>query len=60
MPNETAPRSSTFWLEKAAEARARSEGMHDAIAVLTLLRAAEIYDLMARRAADKEKEGISR
>lgn len=54
VPNETAPRSTLFWLEKAEEARTRSEGMHDAVAAATMLRVAEFYALMARHAAARE------
>jgi hypothetical protein len=54
MPNDNAPRSSVFWLDKAEEARTRSEGMRDPIAALTLQRVAQFYDLMARRAAARE------
>jgi hypothetical protein len=54
MPNDIAPRPSAYWLDKAEEARTRSEGMHDADAIQTLLRVAHFYDLMARRAAARE------
>jgi len=54
MPSETAPHSSAYWLDKAEEARTRAEGMHDAVAVATLIRVAEFYALMARRAAARE------
>jgi hypothetical protein len=54
MPNDNAPRSSTYWLDKAEEARTRSEGMRDPTAAQTLLRVAQFYDLMARRAAQRE------
>jgi hypothetical protein len=54
MPNETAPHSSAYWLDKAEEARTRGEGMRDAVAAQTLLRVAQFYELMARRAAERE------
>ena len=58
MTNETAPRSSAYWLDKAEEARTRSEGMHDGVAAATLIRLAEFYAVMARRAAAREaREG---
>jgi len=54
MPNETAPCSSSYWLEKAEEARTRGEGMRDEVAAQTLRRVAHFYELMARRAAERE------
>jgi hypothetical protein len=33
MPNEAAPRSSEYWHDRAEEARASSEAMHDPLAV---------------------------
>ncbi len=47
-------RSSDYWRERAEEARARAEGMHDAGAKETLLRIARTYDAMAQRAAGRE------
>jgi hypothetical protein len=53
MPNETLY-SSAYWLDKAEEARTRSGTMHDMVAAQTLLRVAQFYELMAKRAAARE------
>jgi hypothetical protein len=56
MPAEDAPRNSVYWLDKAEEARTRAEGLHDATARESLLKVSSLYDLLARRAADREAE----
>jgi hypothetical protein len=42
--------SAEYWLERAAEARQKADGMHDAEAVRTMVRIAEMYERMAQRA----------
>ena len=46
--------SSMYWHERAEEARARAEGMHDSQARLTMLNIAVMYERMADRAANRE------
>jgi len=47
-------RSARYWQDRAEEARSRAEGMRDDYAKKTLLGIAHMYDLMARRAAERE------
>jgi hypothetical protein len=47
-------RSSDYCRERAEEARARAEGMHDDAAKETMLQIARTYDAMAKQAAAKE------
>ncbi len=46
--------NSQYWHQRADEARARSEEMHDAHAKATMLNIAVMYDRMADRAAHRE------
>jgi hypothetical protein len=55
MPNEAAPRSSEYWHDRAEEARAASEAMHDPLAAGTMLQVAQMYDLLAKRASEHER-----
>ena len=47
-------RSARYWRDRAEEARLRAEGMRDDYAKTTLLGIAHMYDLMAKRAAERE------
>jgi len=47
-------RSSSYWRERAEEARAKAEEMRSGDAQSTLLDIAAMYDRMAIRAAEKE------
>jgi len=42
------------WRERAEEARARAEEMHDSQARMTMLNIAAMYERMADRAANRE------
>jgi hypothetical protein len=48
-------RSSDYWWERAEEARARADGLHDDAAKETMLHIARTYDAMAQRAAQSER-----
>jgi hypothetical protein len=54
MPTEGTPRSSAYWLDKAEEARSIAEGMHELVAARSLLLVASYYEVMAKRAAQRE------
>ena len=47
-------RSSDYCRERAEEARARAEGIHDDAVRETMLQIARTYDAMAKRAAARE------
>jgi len=47
--------TSQYWHDRAEEARARGEQMHDAQAKGTMQSMAALYDRMADRAADRER-----
>lgn len=57
MPIQNGTRSSAYWHSKAEEARTRAEGMHDIVAVATMLQVARVYETMAKRAAEQEPRG---
>ena len=42
--------SAEYWLERAAEARQKADGMHDPEAIRTMVNIAEMYERMAQRA----------
>ena len=46
--------SSRYWRDRAEEARSRASEMRDDYAKSTMLGLANMYDRMARRAADRE------
>jgi len=46
--------SARYWQDRAEEARSRASEMRDDYARSTMLGLANMYDLMARRAADRE------
>ena len=56
-PDAELPRSS-YWRQRAKEARTRAEDFGDSEAKATLLNVAAMYDAMADRA--KERERVSR
>ena len=39
-----------YWLERAAEARQKADGMHDPEAIRTMMNISEMYERMAQRA----------
>ena len=45
-----------YWKDKAQEARTLAEGMLDAVARETMRDIAAKYELMARRAAERERK----
>jgi hypothetical protein len=47
--------TSQYWHDRAEEARARAEEMHDREAKGTMQNIAALYDRMADRAADRER-----
>jgi hypothetical protein len=47
-------RSADYWRDRAMEARAKADQMHDRDARNTMLGIAHSYDLMAMRAADRD------
>jgi len=47
-------RSSEYWQERAEEARARADEMRDSEARTMMLSIAQMYELMAVRAAQRE------
>ena len=49
---------SSYWRQRAEEARSRADGFRDSEAKATLLNVAAMYDAMADRA--KERERVSR
>jgi hypothetical protein len=48
--------TSRYWRERAEEARSIAESMLDCVARATMLDIASKYDLMARRAAERERQ----
>jgi len=48
-------RSAEYWHARATEARAKADQMHDADARTTMLGIAHSYDLMAMRAAARDR-----
>jgi len=46
--------TAAHWRQRAEEARARAEDMHDATAKATMSKVAEMYDRMAARAERRE------
>jgi hypothetical protein len=59
MSDENGPRPSAFWRSKAEEARTRCEVMHDPIAVQTMVQVVQLYERMARRAAEREERPVA-
>jgi hypothetical protein len=54
MSVENGLRNSTYWFSRAEEARTRAEEMHDLAAVATMLDVARLYEVMAKRALERE------
>jgi hypothetical protein len=47
-------RNAEYWLKKAEEARTRADGMHDPVAIESMLDIASKYDVMAQRAEGRQ------
>jgi hypothetical protein len=55
MAVQNVPHDSAYWRDKADEVRARADEMRDYDAVQAMLQVAQIYERMARRAAEHEE-----
>jgi hypothetical protein len=47
-------RQASYWRDRAEEARTMGEGMRDPVSKAVMMDIAEKYDLMARRASERE------